>query len=85
MPKSKDRKGALEGAKKILKDKLSKIPFSQRVEAFKRLEEWAYNELGEEEREIFLEALYDEDVSYDIQISIAVDKAVDDIVKEGKL
>ena len=80
---SKSRKGKqasknllIKRFEKIIDDKVAKCPFDKRTELFEELENWAKSELNDECCDMFLEALYNAQSTQDIQLSIAVEKAI---------
>ena len=61
---------------KLIDDKFAKCPFDKRTELFEELEKWAKTELNEECCDMFLTALYNAKETQDIQLSIAVERAI---------
>ena len=78
------RETALNEAKEILKRAFERVAYKERKALFYELEAWANKELLGEPHDIFLEALYSDEISFDIRVVEAVKKAVDEHFKGSK-
>ena len=67
---------------KIINEKFIKCPYDDREKLFLNLEEWANKELGESQRKIFLTALYSAKETQDIQLSLALTRALKNLKGE---
>lgn len=74
--RGKTRQFAINSAKKLLEIKFKQCPKGKEKELFLMLEEWAKHELGEQQQDIFLKALYSADITQSIQMEIALDKGL---------
>lgn len=73
---AKDRARALKKATEIIDEHFKKCPITKRKALFRELEAWADNDLSDEARDIFIEALYSAESTYETRLVLAVEKAV---------
>ena len=66
----------------IIENAWKKCPLNKQTALYLELEAWATNSLGDEESELFLEALRNAPCTQNTQLVIAVHEAVKEIVKK---
>lgn len=71
-----NREKLLAKTTKYLDKQFKKVDITQRKALFLELKNWALSELNDEAQDLFLDALYSAPSTQDIQILLAVDKAV---------
>lgn len=75
---------AINNLKKLIDEKFEKCNFDDRRTLFEDLQKWAKDNLGETQYELFIEALYQAKSTQDIQMTIALEKALEKVNFGGK-
>lgn len=65
--------------KEIIERKFKECPSNKRAELFLMLIEWANNELTSEQHEVFIKGLYEAEITQEVQMELAIDRALSKI------
>lgn len=84
MAKSRKGKRAIKNMlikqiKDLIEKKFKECPYTKRKELFLRLVEWAKNELSSEQHELFIKSLYEAEITQEVQMELALDRALSKI------
>lgn len=82
--KKATRNTCIKQLQSVITSKFEKVNFDDRRKLFEDLEKWARETMGEQQLDLFLEALYSAPITQDIQITIALEKALERINPSGK-
>lgn len=80
--KQASRKLAIENLKKLIEERFCKCNFDDRRKLFEDLQVWAKQNLGKEQCELFLEALFNAKCTQDIQLTIGLENALGKVFKK---
>ena len=75
--RGKTKRFAINMQKRLIDSKFKECPKGKEKELFLMLENWAKSDLTEEQSEIFLTALYGANATQEIQMEIAIDRALE--------
>ena len=82
--KKASKKLAIENLKKLIDEKFEKVNFDDRRKLFEDLQAWAKNTMNEEACDMFIQALYEAKSTQDIQLTMALENALERIDFGGK-